>query len=123
MTRAPFATAFRVRQSRRATIKAYFLEHIGERFSTSMLHERFGPAFRTRVSEINRDPASPIRILNATSAGKDAQEQPCERSEYWAELRSPVGQSSGAAESDYTPREREERARAMPLFGGAVRER
>lgn len=77
-----------VRQSRRALIETFFREHLGERFKTSLLHERFGPAFRTRVSELNRDLVCPIRILNDTRAERDETGQPCERSVYWAELRS-----------------------------------
>ncbi len=117
------ATAFRARQSRRAAIERFFLEHLGERFSTSVLHERFGPAFRTRVSEINRDSASLIQILNATSAGKDALSQPCERSVYWAQLRDRAEHPSNpeSGQSDYLRREREERAHAMPLFAETVR--
>jgi len=69
------ATAFRARGSRRAQIKQFFLEHIGEHLGSVVLHERFGPAFRTRVSEINRHPASTIRILNKTTIAKDAHGQ------------------------------------------------
>jgi hypothetical protein len=99
-------------------IEAFFLEHLGERFRTSVLHERFGPAFRTRVSELNRDPICTIRILNETSAGRDDRGQSCERSVYWAELRSSNENYSDPkpGESEYMRRTRDEQARAMPLF-------
>ncbi len=121
MTRPPLATAFQARQSRRAAIEAFFLEHLGARFSTNTLHGQFGTSFRARVSEINRSPASSIRILNKTSVAKDDLGQPCERSVYWAELRGPNEHRSERTESDYMRRTREERAQAMPLFAGAAR--
>jgi hypothetical protein len=86
-----------------------------------VLHERFGPAFRTRVSELNRDPICTIRVLNETRAGRDDRSQPCERSMYWAELRAPTEHRSELIESEHMRRTRDEQARAMPLFGG-VRE-
>jgi len=109
------ATAFRARGSRRAQIEQFFLEHVGEHLSSVVLHERFGPAFRTRVSEINRHPASAIRILNKTTIAKDAHGQPCERSTYWSEFRggSPAQEPT---ESDFMRRRSEEEAAAMPLF-------
>lgn len=117
--RSSGSTTFRARQSRRAAIEAFFLEHLGQRFSTSSLHERFGPAFRTRVSEINRAPKSAIRILNVTGAGKDVLGQPCERSVYWAELL------DSAAESEKLETPKPERSRQnhprLPLFDAAVR--
>jgi len=42
----------------------------------------FGPSFRARVSEINRDPTSPIRILNETVSTNRQ-----EASVYWGEVR------------------------------------
>lgn len=81
------------------------------------LHERFGTSFRARASEINRDTASPIKILNATSAAKDIHGQLCERSVYWSALRAQIQVPS---ESPYMHRRREEDAAAMPLFA-AVR--
>jgi hypothetical protein len=48
------------------------------------LHGWFGTSFRTRVSEINRDPTSPIRILNHTESTDER-----EASVYWAEIRVP----------------------------------
>lgn len=83
----PPSRATKIRQSRRAAIEAFFLQHLGERSSTTTLHERFGSAFRTRVSEINRNRASAICILNKTNVAKGALGQPCEHSIYWAELR------------------------------------
>jgi hypothetical protein len=107
----------RARRSRREEIQEFFLAHLRERFATSELHARFGVSFRTRVSELNRDPRCPIRIRNESSAGRDERGQPCERSVYWAELRAQLS-STGPAQSDYMRREREERTRTMPLFAG-----
>jgi len=42
MIATPSATAIRARQSRRAAIETFFLENLRERFSTMLLHERFG---------------------------------------------------------------------------------
>lgn len=70
------------RRSRRMAIEAFFLEHVGEHFGSGTLHGRFGSAFRTRVSEINRDPNCRIRILNQTT--RDARG---ESSFYWSEVR------------------------------------
>jgi hypothetical protein len=101
--------AIRVRRSRGAQVQAFFIEHLGKRFGTMELHGRFGTSFRARVSEINRNPSLPISILNKTTVAKDSSGQPCERSVYWAELRT---------ESDYMRRHREEQEQAAPLFAG-----
>ena len=102
---------FRARQSRRAQIEEFFRTHLGQRFSTSDLHARFGSAFRTRVNEINRHPRFAITIHNETTVSKND-----ERSIYWAEPRKPGAEER---ESDYMRRVREEEARAMPLFARA----
>jgi hypothetical protein len=112
---ATSSTVFRARQSRRAAIETFFLEHLGGRFSTMLLHEQFGTSFRARVSEINRSPSSKIRILNKTTAGNDASGQPCERSVYWAERQS---RHDAATETDFMRRRREEQTRSAPLFAG-----
>jgi hypothetical protein len=67
------------RDSKRAQIEAFFGDNIGLKFSSDYCHTRWGSAFRTRVSEINRDEFSSIRILNAT----DEQDH----SQYWAVTR------------------------------------
>jgi len=72
----------RIRQSKRERITKFFFANVGKRHDTYHLHGMFGPAFRARVSEINRDSSSPIRILNQTIS-MDSEE----RSVYWAELR------------------------------------
>lgn len=116
---APAADRTQARHSRRAAIREFFLAHLGERFASAELHARFGSAFRTRVSEINRDLSSDIHVFNETSAAVDDQGHPCERSNYWSELRAASQRHSGRAESEYVRREREERERAMPLFAEA----
>jgi hypothetical protein len=114
----PSSITFRARQSRRAAIETFFLEHLGERFSTMLLHGQFGTSFRARVSEINRSPVSSIQILNKTSVAKEVLGQPREVSVYWAQLRGDGRDASG--QSDYMSRINEEQAQAMPLFAGVV---
>lgn len=117
MSNAPDASVFKVRRSRRAAIEAFFLDHLGERFGTMTLHERFGTSFRARVSELNRDPKCSIRVCNDTSSGRDERGQPCERSVYWSELRASE-RPPERMESAYMRRVRDEQAQAMPLFAG-----
>lgn len=81
--------ALQARRSRRAAIEEFFRAHLGQRFGSPELHARFGPAFRSRVSEINRDTTCSIRIVNATTAARDERGEACERSAYCAELRTP----------------------------------
>jgi hypothetical protein len=118
---APNETTFHARKSRRGAIEAFFLDHVGERFGTAMLHGWFGTSFRARASEINRSPSSAIRILNKTGLGNDATGQPLENSVYWAELRSGSTSTGEARESDYMRRVREDQAQGLPLFAGMVR--
>lgn len=80
------------------------------------MYERFGSAFRTRVSEINCSPSSAVQILNNVSIGKDKSGEPCELSVYWSELRPTVHPAKELIESDYMRRVRQEEAQAMPLF-------
>jgi hypothetical protein len=75
------------RESRRDRIVAFFCAHVGERFPTDYLHGQFGPAFRSRVSEMNRDPECSIRVFNYTARRADGTELSC----YWAEWNSPQG--------------------------------
>jgi hypothetical protein len=75
-----------IRQSKRVRITNLFAQNLGKRYDSSNLHGMFGSSFRTRVSEINRDPESPIRILNETDSTDEQ-----ETSVYWAELRIPGG--------------------------------
>jgi len=101
------------RRSRRVQILEFFLARLGERFGTAELQSHFGSAFRTRVSELNRDLLCPIRILNESTAARDERGEPCERSVYWAELR-PDEQVQ--PESDFMRRHWEEEVRDLPLF-------
>jgi len=71
-----------VRQSKRERITKLFTENIGKKYDTYNLHGMFGPSFRARVSEINHDPTSPIRILSDT-VSTDRQEA----SVYWGEVQ------------------------------------
>jgi len=71
-----------VRKSKRERIANLFAQDLGKRHGSRKLHAMFGTSFRTRVSEINRDPDSPIEILNETVSSDDG-----ETSVYWAEAR------------------------------------
>jgi len=73
---------FRVRMSKRERIERMFTNSIGQRFGSDFLHAQYGSSFRSRVSEINRDPASSIRIKNKTTL-----EHGVECSEYWSERK------------------------------------
>ena len=66
------------RTSKAGAIVIFFVANLRVKFRTDELHERFGTSFRTRVSELNRNPACPITIHNRTI--DDA-------SWYWAEPR------------------------------------
>jgi hypothetical protein len=70
------------RLSKRQKIRNYFRDHIGVPIGSYSLHGMFGGAVRTRISEINRDPDSPITIKNEVTF-RDGEE--C--SLYWAELK------------------------------------
>jgi hypothetical protein len=70
-------------ESRRDQILAFFRQHIGTSFPTVDLHAEFGSAFRTRVSELNRDLSCPITIHNHTERLADGAESSC----YWAEWK------------------------------------
>jgi hypothetical protein len=72
-----------IRQSKRHRILNLFAQHLGKRYDSRGLHGMFGSSFRSRVSEINLDPASPIRIRNKTLSRDDG-----ETSVYWGEARS-----------------------------------
>ena len=73
-----------IRETKRHRITTLFAQNLGKRFDSANLHGIFGTAFRTRVSEINRDPESPIRILNESQSTDER-----ETSVYWAEVRVP----------------------------------
>ena len=68
------------RGTKRQQIINYFLDiPEGQWVSSSKLHTLFGPSFRSRVSEINRDSSAPIIIYNETRLLQNA-----ERSRYQA---------------------------------------
>jgi hypothetical protein len=79
----PVSTAIARRGTKRAAIEAFFASHIGQQFSSPMLHAQYGSAFRSRVSDINRDPAASVTISNAVSVKADGAEE----SVYSAEVR------------------------------------
>jgi len=81
-----------LRQNRRCEILNYFAARLGQHISSAELHRLFGSAFRTRVSEINRDPGAALQISNETGTGVGG-----EISLYWAEPRG-RGQSAEAVE-------------------------
>ena|SRR5579864_7367774 len=76
------------RQSKRELICAFFEQHLDVKFSSAALHGRFGSSFRTRVSELNRDPNCAITIKNQVHF-IDGSEQ----SVYWAEPRTTVSET------------------------------
>jgi hypothetical protein len=67
------------RDSKRAQIEAFFGDNIGLKFSSNYCHTRWGSAFRSRVSDINRDQFSSILIVNETDEN--------DGSVYWAVTR------------------------------------
>jgi hypothetical protein len=115
LRQVPIGEIVRARRSRRTQIEEFFLEHLGERFDTNLLHQRFGTSFRARASDINRNPAAPIQIFNKTSVGRDTLGQACERSVYWAELRT-IKPAEQLSISDFMKRRQAEEAMTCPLF-------
>jgi len=76
------------RRTKREQIIHFFLDQPeGVRFGTVELHTRFGPSFRSRVSEINRDETAPITIINDTRHKRGV-----EVSTYHAQRRRIVGE-------------------------------
>lgn len=71
------------RQTMRDRITSHFENNIHNRYPSNDLHIKFGTSFRTRVSEVNRDPVSTITIHNSVRRVKGR-----EVSEYWATVRS-----------------------------------
>lgn len=69
----------RVRTTKKERIYALFCENVGRKFNSAYLHATFGSAFRSRVSDINNDPASVIRIVNRVNTKDDG-----EVSVYWS---------------------------------------
>jgi hypothetical protein len=79
---ASLTTAIEIRKTKKQLIEDYFITRIGQVQSSFEMHMKFGQAFRSRVSDINRDSSSPIRIVNETKVVGDV-----EQSTYMAELR------------------------------------
>jgi len=69
------------RKTKREQITEFFVQNMGTRFRTDDLHRMFGTAFRTRVSEINRNDGTAIRIVNEIEPGDER------RSSYYAEWK------------------------------------
>ena len=89
MTASPTYQAslqFAHRSRKRIEVEDFFLAHIGEYFSSYWLHVRFGQGVRSRISDINNDPAAKITIRNTTFFDREAGQ---EVSGYRAELRIP----------------------------------
>lgn len=75
----PTRTVRQQRETKRQKIENFFAINLGTRFGSSDCHARFGSAFRTRVSDINLDDHSAVRILNHVEAQRDG----AEHSWYW----------------------------------------
>lgn len=58
------------RESKREKIKKFFELHLGEPWPSAILHGEFGPSFRTRVSELNRDESWELKIRNVCGFDK-----------------------------------------------------
>ena len=76
--------------TKKQRINRLFTTNIGTKFSSYNMHSLFGSSFRSRVSDINADPTSTIRIRNASRNGE---------SWYWSEkLSFNAGVQSQAAD-------------------------
>ena len=71
------------RATKRDEIEKFFVANLGTRLATYELHARFGSAFRSRVSEINRSQTCSITIHNEVDPQKDG----AEHSVYWSTRR------------------------------------
>lgn len=69
-----------IQQNKAQQIENYFVDNPYVEFTTTDLHMRFGPSFRSRVSEINRNPKRKVTIKNRTTNRRVYQS-----SVYWAE--------------------------------------
>lgn len=70
------------RETKRGQIERYFADHLGELISSRALHMKYGSSVRTRISEINRDQDSSIRIENEVRFTENV-----EQSTYWSVRR------------------------------------
>lgn len=80
--RLDFGAVYRKRKTKREQIIDLFSAHLGVEMATSAMHAKFGSAFRTRVSEINRS-KHPILIRNRVTRTSEGEEH----SVYWSEVR------------------------------------
>ena len=77
-----FSGTLKLRSSKRAAIAEWFAEHPGFHLSTGECHAKWGTAFRTRASEINRDSKATVTIHNHTGRIGNVEE-----SYYWGTKR------------------------------------
>lgn len=71
------------RRSKREEIQEFFAKRIGSPVASAHIHQVFGSAARTRISELNRSSDCPIFIRNRVSILGDG----TEASAYTAEVR------------------------------------
>ena len=71
------------RESKKQQIEAFFGANLGKKFSSRWLHGQWGSALRTRISDINLDPAAKITIHNEVGW----EDNVGETSLYWSALR------------------------------------
>lgn len=62
------------RMTKKQEIENFFCEHLGKHFRSNEMHFQFGSAFRSRVSDINKDKNSQIVICNEVEVGSDGKE-------------------------------------------------
>jgi hypothetical protein len=74
-------TVHQRRATKRELVEQFFATNVGVRFASVEMHVRFGTAFRTRVSEINRNAGAAIVIRNLVQYDDAGHEI----SRYWAE--------------------------------------
>ena len=74
-----------IRQCKGALILAYFVANLYRPIPSPQLHAMFGSSFRSRLSELNRDPAVPIIVRNKIEILNGS-----EHSTYTAEPRPPA---------------------------------
>lgn len=71
------------RENKAALVEKFFWERIGKEFSSYEMHGTFGSAFRSRVSDVNKDETSRVTIRNKINP----QASGAEHSVYYAERR------------------------------------
>jgi hypothetical protein len=101
------------RLSKRQKIRNFFRDCIGVPIGSYSLHGMFGSAVRSRISEINRDPDSPITIKNEVTFQNGE-----ECSLYCAELKPPTTATKHKCDAVGTVLESE----TFPEFGSLTKE-